>query len=41
MQSVNPLIAGITQKNDLRQERQTTAFEELEVVDFPCARRHA
>ena len=41
MQSVDALIAGVAQKNNLGQERQSAAFEECEVVGFSYARRHA
>lgn len=41
MQYVDTLIAGVAQKNNLRQERQTAAFEKCEVVGFACARGHA
>ena len=41
MQRVDTLIAGVAQKNNLGQERQTAAFEKCEVVSFSGARRHA
>ena len=41
MQCVDTLVAGIAQKDDLGQERQTAAFEKCEVVGFTGAGRHA
>ena len=41
MQSVDTLIAGVAQKNNLGQKCQAAVFEECEVVGFACARRHA
>jgi len=36
MQRVDALIAGVSQKNDLGQDRQTAAFEKDKVVGFSC-----
>ena len=41
MQCVDTLIAGVAQKDNLGQGRQTAAFEKCEVVGFTCAGRHA